>query len=114
MQTIAAVARQPHGDFTLEPVEIETPREGEVRVRIAGVGLCHTDLIFRDQFVPYPLPAVLGHEGAGVIEALGPGVEGLAVGDAGGVGLLGFWAFGLWHWCSPKFSSISAHSAVWT
>jgi len=82
MQTIAAVARQPHGDFTLETVEIETPREGEVRVRIAGVGLCHTDLIFRDQFVPYPLPAVLGHEGAGVIEALGPGVEGLAVGDA--------------------------------
>ena len=67
MQTIAAVARQPHGDFTLETVEIETPREGEVRVRIAGVGLCHTDLIFRDQFVPYPLPAVLGHEGAGVI-----------------------------------------------
>ena len=82
MQTIAAVARQPHGDFTLETVEIEMPREGEVRVRIAGVGLCHTDLIFRDQFVPYPLPAVLGHEGAGVIEALGPGVEGLAVGDA--------------------------------
>ncbi|WP_294243022.1 NAD(P)-dependent alcohol dehydrogenase [uncultured Sphingomonas sp.] len=82
MQTIAAVARQPHGNFTLETVEIEAPREGEVRVRIAGVGLCHTDLIFRDQFVPYPLPAVLGHEGAGVIEALGPGVEGLAVGDA--------------------------------
>ena len=81
MQTIAAVAREPKGDFTLETVEIEEPRAGEVRVRIAGVGLCHTDLIFRDQFVPYPLPAVLGHEGAGVIEALGPGVEGLAVGD---------------------------------
>lgn len=82
MQTIAAVAREPKGDFTLETVEIEEPRAGEVRVRIAGVGLCHTDLIFRDQFVPYPLPAVLGHEGAGVIEALGPDVEGLAVGDA--------------------------------
>ncbi len=82
MQTIAAVAREPKGDFTLETVEIEAPRAGEVRVKIAGVGLCHTDLIFRDQFVPYPLPAVLGHEGAGVIEALGPGVEGLAVGDA--------------------------------
>lgn len=82
MQTIAAVARKPEGDFTLEPVEIEAPRQGEVLVRIAGVGLCHTDLIFRDQFVPYPLPAVLGHEGAGVIEAIGAGVEGLQVGDA--------------------------------
>ena len=81
MQTIAAVARQPRGDFSIEPVDIEAPRAGEVLVRIAGVGLCHTDLIFRDQFVPYPLPAVLGHEGAGVVEALGEGVEGLAIGD---------------------------------
>jgi aryl-alcohol dehydrogenase len=81
MQTTAAVARMPKGDFSIEEVTIDAPRAGEVRVRIAGVGLCHTDLIFRDQFAPYPLPAVLGHEGAGVIEALGDGVEGLAVGD---------------------------------
>ena len=81
MQTTAAVARMPKGDFSIEEVTIDAPRAGEVRVRIAGVGLCHTDLIFRDQFAPYPLPAVLGHEGAGVIEAVGDGVEGLAVGD---------------------------------
>ena len=81
MQTTAAVARQPEGDFSIETIEVEAPRAGEVRVRIAGVGLCHTDLIFRDQFAPYPLPAVLGHEGAGIIEAVGDGVEGLAVGD---------------------------------
>lgn len=81
MQTVAAVARTPKGAFTIETVDVEAPRAGEVRVRIAGVGLCHTDLIFRDQFAPYPLPAVLGHEGAGVIEAVGRGVEGLAVGD---------------------------------
>ncbi|MGH6613446.1 NAD(P)-dependent alcohol dehydrogenase [Sphingomonas sp.] len=81
METIAAVAREPRGAFTIETVEIEAPRAGEVRVRIAGVGLCHTDLIFRDQFAPYPLPAVLGHEGAGTIEAVGEGVDGLAVGD---------------------------------
>lgn len=81
MQTLAALARQPHGDFSLELVTIEAPRAGEVLVRIAGVGLCHTDLVFRDQFVPYPLPAVLGHEGSGTIERLGEGVEGLAVGD---------------------------------
>jgi aryl-alcohol dehydrogenase len=50
-------------------------------VRIAGVGLCHTDLVFRDQFDAFAKPAVLGHEGAGVIEAVGEGVDGLAVGD---------------------------------
>jgi aryl-alcohol dehydrogenase len=82
MQTTAAVARVPHGDFAIEPVTLDAPRAGEVLVRIAGVGLCHTDLIFRDQFAPYPLPAVLGHEGAGTIAAIGPEVTGLAVGDA--------------------------------
>lgn len=81
MQTTAAVARQPGGEFTIESVTLESPRAGEVLVRIEGVGLCHTDLVFRDQFVPYPLPAVLGHEGAGVIEAIGEGVEGLSIGD---------------------------------
>src|SRR3546814_2120622 len=63
-----------------------SPRAGEVRVEIAGVGLCHTDLIFRDQFAPFALPGILGHEGAGVIEAIGEGVEGLSVGDAVVVG----------------------------
>lgn len=81
MQTIAAVAREPRGDFTIETLDIEAPRAGEVLVKIAGVGLCHTDLIFRDQFAPYPLPAVLGHEGAGTIAAVGEDVAGLAVGD---------------------------------
>lgn len=78
---IAAVARVPNADFSIENVTVSSPRADEVLVRIAGVGLCHTDLIFRDQFVPYPLPAVLGHEGAGTIEAIGEAVEGLAVGD---------------------------------
>jgi aryl-alcohol dehydrogenase len=77
----AAVARVPAGDFSVEQVSVEAPHAGEVLVRIAGVGLCHTDLIFRDQFVPYPLPAVLGHEGAGVVEAVGEGVSSVAPGD---------------------------------
>lgn len=81
-QCTAAVARTPHEDFSVETLEIEAPRAGEVLVKIAGVGLCHTDLVFRDQFAPYALPAVLGHEGAGTIEAIGEGVEGLAVGDS--------------------------------
>lgn len=53
----------------------------EVRVRVVATGLCHTDLIVRDQYYPVPLPAVLGHEGAGVVEAVGPNVKTLAVGD---------------------------------
>lgn len=78
----AAVARTPGGPFTIEAAEIEPPRPGEVRVRIKGVGLCHTDLITRDQFIPIPLPAVLGHEGAGIVESVGEGVRKVAPGDA--------------------------------
>lgn len=81
MQTVAAVAREAHGDFTIEPIDLGELRAEEVRVRIVGVGLCHTDLIARDQFIPIPLPAVLGHEGAGVVEAVGEGVSKVAVGD---------------------------------
>lgn len=81
MAATAAVIREPGGDFLIEEIDVEAPRAGEVRVRIAGVGLCHTDLIFRDQFAPFALPGVLGHEGAGVIEAVGEGVEGLSIGD---------------------------------
>ncbi|NWK96269.1 NAD(P)-dependent alcohol dehydrogenase [Sphingobium lactosutens] len=82
MESHGAVARGAGRPFSFEKLDVAPPRAGEVLVRIAGVGLCHTDLIFRDQFVPYPVPAVLGHEGAGTIEALGEGVDGLKVGDA--------------------------------
>lgn len=78
---IAAVARGANADFTIEDIDVALPRAGEVRVKIAGVGLCHTDLVFRDQVETFAKPAILGHEGAGVIEAIGEGVEGLAVGD---------------------------------
>ncbi|WP_313805480.1 NAD(P)-dependent alcohol dehydrogenase [Sphingobium sp.] len=81
MESMAAVAREPHGPFSMEAIEIEAPRAGEVLVRIAGVGLCHTDLVARDQFIPIPLPAVLGHEGAGVVEAVGAGVTKVKPGD---------------------------------
>jgi len=80
-QAHAAVAYEPGGNFKVETIDVEAPRAGEVRVRITGVGLCHTDLVFRDQIAPFALPGVLGHEGAGVIESIGEGVEGLKVGD---------------------------------
>lgn len=81
MDIKAAVARQPQGDFTIETAQIEAPRPGEARVRIVGVGLCHTDLVARDQLIPIPLPAVLGHEGAGIVEAVGEGVTKVRPGD---------------------------------
>lgn len=76
-----AVAREKEKPFTIEKARIRGPKDDEVLVRVVATGLCHTDLIVRDQYYPVPLPAVLGHEGAGVIEALGPGVKDLKVGD---------------------------------
>jgi aryl-alcohol dehydrogenase len=81
MKINAAVARTAHQPFTLEEIDIENPRADEILVKIHGVGLCHTDLIARDQFIPIPLPAILGHEGAGVVVAVGAEVSKVGVGD---------------------------------
>ncbi|KVG62288.1 alcohol dehydrogenase [Burkholderia pseudomultivorans] len=77
----AAVARAAGAPFSIESARIRGPRADEVLVRVVATGLCHTDLIVRDQYYPVPLPAVLGHEGAGVVEAVGPDVKTLAAGD---------------------------------
>lgn len=62
-------------------VEVAGPGPGQVRVRVAWCGLCHSDLSVADGVFPAPLPIVLGHEAAGVVEAVGPAVTGLAEGD---------------------------------
>jgi Zn-dependent alcohol dehydrogenase len=62
-------------------VEIQEPRAGQVRVRVEHCGICHSDLSIADGTFPSPLPIVLGHEAAGVVDAIGPHVEGLKVGD---------------------------------
>lgn len=77
----AAVTRGKGAPFALEKAQIRTPRGDEVLVRIVATGMCHTDMIVRDQYYPVPLPAVLGHEGSGVVEAVGPLVQNLSVGD---------------------------------
>jgi aryl-alcohol dehydrogenase len=92
---IAAVARGAYADFSIEQVNVSDPGLGEVRVRIAGVGLCHTDLVFRDQVEAFAKPAILGHEGAGVVEAVGEGVDGIKIGDRV---ILGFSSCG----CCPR------------
>lgn len=76
----AALLRAIGGPFNIEEIEVAPPREDEVLVRMVGVGVCHTDIVCRDGF-PVPLPIVLGHEGAGVVEAIGAGVTHVKPGD---------------------------------
>ncbi|MEV4329743.1 Zn-dependent alcohol dehydrogenase [Streptomyces sp. NPDC049597] len=65
----------------VDDLEIREPGPGEVLVAIAAAGLCHSDLSVIDGTIPFPSPVVLGHEGAGVVEAVGPGVRHVAPGD---------------------------------
>lgn len=81
MEITAAVARGPHQDFSIETVELEPPRADEILVRILGVGLCHTDIAARDGVYGLPYPVVLGHEGSGVVVAVGEKVTSIAPGD---------------------------------
>jgi aryl-alcohol dehydrogenase len=82
VQIEAAVARKPLGALTFETLTLEEPRHDEVRVRLVASGVCHTDMAVRDQqIVPMPQPIVLGHEGAGVVEKVGPSVAKVKVGD---------------------------------
>jgi aryl-alcohol dehydrogenase len=78
----AAVARAKYAPLTLETLELEEPRDNEVRVRLVATGVCHTDMAVRDQkIVPTPQPMVLGHEGAGVVEKVGASVTKVKAGD---------------------------------
>jgi S-(hydroxymethyl)mycothiol dehydrogenase len=70
------------GAVALEEIVVDDPRSGEVAVRIEASGVCHTDLhVVQEDGWGHRLPVLLGHEGAGTIDAVGEGVEGLAVGD---------------------------------
>src|SRR5580692_11603405 len=77
----AAVSHAPHQPLTIEDVEIEKPKRREVLLRTAYAGLCHSDLHFMEGLYPYPAPAVLGHEGAAVVEAVGEDVTYVKPGD---------------------------------
>ena len=81
MQITAAVLRSADGPYALEPVELADPRSDEVLVRIVGTGMCHTDVIPRGEGSMSPPPIITGHEGAGIVEAIGSDVTTIAVGD---------------------------------
>lgn len=73
-----------HGNtrpFAIEDVELDALRTDEVRVRILACGICHTDMAVRDAQLPVPLPIVLGHEGAGIVEDVGTAVTAVKPGD---------------------------------
>ncbi len=82
MKTRAAVAHKAAQPLTIEEVELEGPREGEILVEIKATGICHTDEFTLSGQDPEGLfPAILGHEGAGVVVDVGPGVTSVAKGD---------------------------------
>lgn len=81
MTITAAVARETGGALSVETLELDALRENEVRVEMVATGICHTDAIVRDGIYPTPLPAVLGHEGAGIVTAVGDAVSNVEVGD---------------------------------
>lgn len=82
METRAAVALEAGKPLSIETVNLDGPREGEVLVEIKSTGVCHTDEFTRSGADPEGLfPAILGHEGAGVVVDTGPGVSGLKKGD---------------------------------
>ncbi len=81
MKIKAAVVYEKGQPFVMEELELDDPGEGELLVKVAACGVCHTDEGAQHQAIPVPLPAVLGHEGAGIIEKVGPGVTEFQVGD---------------------------------
>jgi S-(hydroxymethyl)glutathione dehydrogenase/alcohol dehydrogenase len=79
--TIAAILPAVGADLTLVEIDLPEPGPGQVRVRLAAAGVCHSDLSLANGTLRQPVPAVLGHEGAGTVVAVGPGVTSVAPGD---------------------------------
>lgn len=81
MKTKAAVLHGAHQPFEITELDLDGPKEGEVLIKYKAAGLCHSDLHLVDGDLPPRYPIVGGHEGAGVIEDVGPGVTKVAAGD---------------------------------
>ena len=81
MQTRAAVLYEPDTAFVIETLDLAPPRAGEVLVQIAAAGVCHSDWHLVTGATQHPLPVVPGHEGAGIVQAVGEGVTQVQPGD---------------------------------
>ncbi|MFD1342117.1 NAD(P)-dependent alcohol dehydrogenase [Litorisediminicola beolgyonensis] len=78
----AAVARKQDGDLSIEDLTLDDPRDDEILVKVVATGVCHTDLVVIAGHLPTPMPVVLGHEGAGIVEAVGAKVTKVKPGDS--------------------------------
>lgn len=82
MKTHAMVCHAPNTPLVMEQLDLAPPGEGEVLIEIMASGLCHTDLSqLEGKAAPYPFPVVVGHEGAGIVREIGPGVTSVRIGD---------------------------------
>jgi Zn-dependent alcohol dehydrogenase len=79
--TLAALVRAVNAPFAIEEVEVDEPRADVVLVRLVATGLCHTDLSAQAGIVPFPLPGVLSHQGAGIVEQVSSAVRRVALVD---------------------------------
>lgn len=104
MKTEAGILWATHEAWSVEEVELDGPRENELLVRLAASGLCHSDEHAVTGDIPQPLPIVGGHEGAGIVEDVGPGVRGIKKGDH--VVLSFIPACGQCRWCAIGRSNL--------
>lgn len=81
MQMQAALLTEPNGQFQIETVELAEPQAGEVLVKMVASGVCHSDWHVATGTTQHPLPCIAGHEGAGIVQAVGEGVSRISVGD---------------------------------
>ncbi|GAC1592544.1 MAG: NDMA-dependent alcohol dehydrogenase [Acidimicrobiales bacterium] len=81
MQTEAAIMWETGQDWSVEQIELDPPKAGEVLVRLAASGMCHSDEHVVTGDLPFELPLIGGHEGGGIVEEVGPGVTTLKAGD---------------------------------
>lgn len=111
IQGQGVVVRSAGAPGEVEELVIDEPGPGEVLVRIQASGVCHTDLMYKDGDVGDDFPYLLGHEGAGIVEAVGPGVQQPAVGDyvilawRAPCGLCRFCAIGQHHLCANSLNA---------
>ena len=77
----AAVQYEAGKPLVLEEVQLEDPQDDEIKVKLVACGVCHSDLTFMKGDMPAPMPLVVGHEGAGIVEKVGPRVTSVKPGD---------------------------------